>query len=246
MTDVQVRDEALTLFLAGHETTADALTWAWYLLSQNPEAEAAFHAELDHVLAGRLPSFDDLPRLRYTEGVFAEALRLYPPAWGIGRRALEDYPVGGFLDPGALGGPDEPVRGASRSALVFRSACVPSRALVGGRSGAAEVCVFPVWRRRAGVHRGALRVDGGHADPGGDRTALAAAPGARTSRGKSRADHLASETRDANDRRAALAPGSSRVDQFIPSESVTHGAFQFRHKLNELLEKLCCSRTERG
>jgi len=99
MSDEQVRDEALTLFLAGHETTADALTWAWYLLSQNPEAEAAFHAELDRVLAGRLPSFDDLPQLRYTENVFAEALRLYPPAWGIGRRALEDFPVGDFVIP---------------------------------------------------------------------------------------------------------------------------------------------------
>jgi cytochrome P450 len=99
MTDEQVRDEALTLFLAGHETTADALTWAWYLLSQNPPAEEAFHAELDRVLAGRLPSFDDLPQLRYTESVFAEVLRLFPPAWGIGRRALEDYPVGDFVIP---------------------------------------------------------------------------------------------------------------------------------------------------
>jgi len=99
MTDEQVRDEALTLFLAGHETTADALTWTWYLLSQNPEAEAAFHAELDRVLGGRLPSFEDLPQLRYTESVFAEALRLYPPAWGIGRRALEDYPIGDFVIP---------------------------------------------------------------------------------------------------------------------------------------------------
>jgi cytochrome P450 len=99
MTDIQVRDEALTLFLAGHETTADALTWAWYLLSQNPQAEAAFHAELDQVLGGRLPAFDDLPQLRYTERVFAETLRLYPPAWGIGRRALEEYQVGGFLIP---------------------------------------------------------------------------------------------------------------------------------------------------
>ncbi len=99
MTDEQVRDEALTLFLAGHETTADALTWTWYLLSQNPQAEAAFHAELDRVLEGRLPSFEDLPQLRYTESVFAEALRLYPPAWGIGRRALEDYPIGDFVIP---------------------------------------------------------------------------------------------------------------------------------------------------
>jgi cytochrome P450 len=99
MTDVQVRDEALTLFLAGHETTADALTWTWYLLSQNPAAEAAFHAELDEVLAGGSPSLEDVPRLRYTESVFSEALRLYPPGWGIGRRALEDYPVGDFLIP---------------------------------------------------------------------------------------------------------------------------------------------------
>jgi cytochrome P450 len=99
MTDEQVRDEALTLFLAGHETTADALTWAWYLLSQNPQVEAAFHAELDRVLAGRLPSFADLPELRYTESVFAETLRLYPPAWGIGRRALEDYQVSDFAIP---------------------------------------------------------------------------------------------------------------------------------------------------
>jgi cytochrome P450 len=99
MSDEQVRDEALTLFLAGHETTADALTWAWYLLSQNPQAEGVFHAELDQVLGGRLPSFEDLPQLRYTESVFAEALRMFPPAWGIGRRALEDYPVGDFLIP---------------------------------------------------------------------------------------------------------------------------------------------------
>ena len=99
MTDTQVRDEALTLFLAGHETTADALTWAWYLLARHPQAEAAFHAELDSVLSGRLPAFEDLPRLRYTAGVFSEALRLYPPAWGIGRRALEDYPIGGFVIP---------------------------------------------------------------------------------------------------------------------------------------------------
>ena len=99
MTDQQVRDEALTLFLAGHETTSNALTWTWYLLSQNPPAEAAFHAELDRVLAGRLPSFEDLPQLRYTESVLAESMRLFPPVWAIGRRALEDYPVGDYVIP---------------------------------------------------------------------------------------------------------------------------------------------------
>jgi cytochrome P450 len=99
LSDKQVRDEALTLLLAGHETSANALTWTWYLLSQNPDAEAKLHAELDHVLGGRLPTLDDLPQLRYTEGVFAESLRLYPPAWAIGRRAKQDFSVGEYIIP---------------------------------------------------------------------------------------------------------------------------------------------------
>ena len=99
MTDTHLRDEVMTMFLAGHETTANALSWTWYLLAQNPEAEARFHAEVDGVLAGRSPSFDDLPRLRYTEMVLAESMRRYPPAWGIGRRAIEDFTIGGYLVP---------------------------------------------------------------------------------------------------------------------------------------------------
>jgi cytochrome P450 len=99
MSDKQIRDEALTLFLAGHETTANALMWSWYLLSQNPSSAAKFYEEVDRVLDGRLPSFDDLPRLKFTEGVFAEAMRLYPPAWVIGRRAKKDYSIAGFSIP---------------------------------------------------------------------------------------------------------------------------------------------------
>lgn len=90
MTDLQLRDELLTLFLAGHETTATALTWTWYLLSQHPEIEARLHVELDSVLGGRTPDVSDLPRLVYAEKVLAESMRLYPPAWVIGRRALAD------------------------------------------------------------------------------------------------------------------------------------------------------------
>jgi cytochrome P450 len=93
MTDQQLRDEALTIFLAGHETTANTLTWTWYLLSQNPDAEAKFHAEIDAVIEGRVPAAEDFPRLRYTEMVLAESMRLYPPAWIIGRRALSDYRI---------------------------------------------------------------------------------------------------------------------------------------------------------
>jgi cytochrome P450 len=98
MTDMQVRDEAMTLFLAGHETTANALTWSWYLLSQHPQIASRMYAEIDSVLQGRTPGFDDLPQLKYVEMVLAEAMRLYPPAWAVGRKAigpfqLRDFPV---------------------------------------------------------------------------------------------------------------------------------------------------------
>jgi cytochrome P450 len=99
MSDQQLRDEVMTLLLAGHETTATLLTWTWYLLSQHPAVEAQLHAELDAVLAGRLPSATDMPQLRYTRMVLAEALRLYPPAWIIGRRTIEAYEVGEYILP---------------------------------------------------------------------------------------------------------------------------------------------------
>ena len=99
MSDEQVRDEALTLFLAGHETTALALTWALYLLSQNPDCERRLHQEVDAVLGDRAPEFDDLSRLPYTEMVIAETLRLYPSAWAIGRKAIEEFELGGFHIP---------------------------------------------------------------------------------------------------------------------------------------------------
>jgi cytochrome P450 len=99
MSDQQLRDEAMTIFLAGHETTAMLLTWTWYVLSQHPVVEAQLHTELDTVLAGRLPTLEDIPRLSYTRMVLAEAMRLYPPAWIIGRRAIESYAVGGYVIP---------------------------------------------------------------------------------------------------------------------------------------------------
>lgn len=99
MTDEQLRDEAMTLFVAGHETTANALTWTWYLLSQHPEVEAKLHREIDTVLAGKLPGAADVARLPYTEMVFAEAMRMYPPAWTMGRRVLTDYQIGKYVVP---------------------------------------------------------------------------------------------------------------------------------------------------
>jgi cytochrome P450 len=96
MTDQQVRDEAMTLFGAGHETTAVTLMWTWYLLSQHPEVEAKLHGELAEVLGGRLPTLEDLSRLKYTEMVVKESMRLYPPAWGTSRQPNKDVTLGGY------------------------------------------------------------------------------------------------------------------------------------------------------
>jgi cytochrome P450 len=99
MTDEQLRDEVLTIFLAGYETVANALTWTWLLLAQNPDAEAKLHAEIDAVLGGRLPTLEDIPQLRYTEMVLAESMRLYPPAWAMGRQATCDVEIGPYKLP---------------------------------------------------------------------------------------------------------------------------------------------------
>jgi len=99
MSDEQLRDEVMTLFLAGHETTALTLSWCWYLLGLDPKAEKKFHEELDMVLNGRLPTFSDLPQLKYTEKIAKESMRLYPPAFGVGRQAIEDCEIGGYKIP---------------------------------------------------------------------------------------------------------------------------------------------------
>jgi cytochrome P450 len=99
MTDSQLRDEALTFLFAGHETTALALTWTWYLLSEHPDVEQKLHAELRSVLEGRAATVADLPRLRYAEQVIKEAMRLYPPVWAIGRETTAECEIGGHRVP---------------------------------------------------------------------------------------------------------------------------------------------------
>jgi cytochrome P450 len=99
MSDQQLRDEAVTFFFAGHETTALALSWTWYLLAQHPEVEARLLQELDSVLGGRLPTAADIPCLVYAERVLKEALRLYPPVWSVARQAREALELGGHPIP---------------------------------------------------------------------------------------------------------------------------------------------------
>lgn len=95
MSDQQLRDETITLILAGHETTAIALSWTWMLLAQNPETRTKLEEELDRVLGGRAPTVADLPKLEYADRVIKESMRLYPPAWSTGRQALQDTSIGG-------------------------------------------------------------------------------------------------------------------------------------------------------
>jgi len=99
MSDRQIRDEALTLFLTGFDTTSLALTWTWYLISQHPQVEAELHEELDRVLQGRLPTLEDYPNLKFTRMVFAESMRLYPPIYIIARQAVEAFTIGEYEVP---------------------------------------------------------------------------------------------------------------------------------------------------
>lgn len=96
MSDAQLRDEVMTLFLAGHETTAISLSWACFLLAQHPEIEAKLVEELQNVVGEREPTVEDVPRFRYTEMILKESMRLYPAVWGIGRRAIADCEIGGY------------------------------------------------------------------------------------------------------------------------------------------------------
>ncbi|HEV8360374.1 MAG TPA: cytochrome P450 [Candidatus Thermoplasmatota archaeon] len=103
MSAQQVRDEAVTVLLAGHETTANGLTWTWYLLSQHPEVAAQLRAEVAAVLGDRAPTAEDVPKLKLARQVFAEGMRLYPPAWIIGRKAIEPVRIAGYdLPKGSL------------------------------------------------------------------------------------------------------------------------------------------------
>ena len=166
MTDRQLRDEAMTLFVAGHETTALALTYALYLLAAHPGQQEPLAAELGQVLAGRDAEFTDLERLKLTEAVLLEGMRLYPPVWSVGRQALVDVEIGGyrlpkgstfFISQWVMHRDPSPVRESgefSARALGRRRAAPP-----------AAIRLFPFRRRPAHLHREPLRDDGSDVDP---------------------------------------------------------------------------------
>ena len=162
MSDEQVRDEAMTIFLAGHETTANALSWTWYLLSQTPEVEARLHEEVDRVLAGRAAA----PRGHCRRS--GSSSRSSPSRCGcirrrgsIGRRAIDAFAIDGYSIPARSLVAGEPVSDATRCPLFSRAGALQSRSLDAGVQGrAAAVCVFPLRRRHSPLHRRVVRVDG--------------------------------------------------------------------------------------
>ena len=178
MSDKQIRDEVMTFFLAGHETTALALSWALYLLSRNPDAEQKLHEELDRVLGGRAAELPDLPSLIWTDCVIKEAMRLYPPAWAMGRCALKEFELGGIRHSEGRNHRDEPVGRPPRCAPLPQPGKVRSRPLDGrARAKAAALRLLSVRRGPAAMHRQHLRDDGSGAGAGDDRATVSGAGG---------------------------------------------------------------------
>jgi cytochrome P450 len=187
----QLHDEMMTFIFTGHETTAIALAWTWYLLSLHPECEARLHDEVGRVLNGRAPTTEDLPNLPYTRMVFQEALRLYPPVWGIARQTTQDEEIGGYHIPAK----------STLSVLPFVThrhpefwpnpeAFDPER-FTPNVLRSASLRLFSFWRRRAPVHRQSLRDDGSAAHYCRRGPAFSLASGSRTNDRPDAVHHLA-------------------------------------------------------
>lgn len=191
MTNQQVKDEALTLFLAGHETTANLLAWTFYLLGQNPQVESELIAEIDRVLAGRTVTVADLPNLPYTEMVLKEAMRIYPPAWVVSRQAIQDVQLGDYHIP----------KGASVVISPYISQhdprwfpqpekFDPSRFTPENEAKLPRYAYFPFGAGRACALATACH-DGGALGAGDDPASLSRGAGARSSGGNGAAGHAA-------------------------------------------------------
>ena len=181
LSETEIRDEAVTLLLAGHETTARALTWAWHLLTLYPDAAGKLRAELGEVLGDRPPTAADYARLPYTRAVFCETLRLYPPVWALARIATREVDLGHLVIPdGGTVIMSQWVMHRDPQLFEHALAFRPERWL--GRTGAASGCLLPVRRRPAPVYRGALRDARGRAGAGHAGAALAGGGAGRSPR----------------------------------------------------------------
>ena len=207
MSDDQVRDEVLTIFLAGYETVANGLTWTWYLLSQNPEVEAKLHAELDVVLGTgadrRSATLADYANLKYTEQIFAESMRLYPPAWAMGRMSTKPVKLGEYLIPsGAHFFFSQYLLGRSEEYFPDPLRFDPDRFSAENKAKRPKFTYFPFWRRERAVHRRVVRLDGRRLLDCNPGSALAAELRRKRSAGGAGEDHIAA-ARSANDEAAS-------------------------------------------
>ena len=204
MSDKQLRDEILTIFLAGHETTANALSWIWYLLARHPEAEARLHDELDRVLGGRLPTYGDLAELKWTRMVIEEAMRLYPPAHTIARTALGEDRIGGVRVPaGAIITVSIYMTHRNPNLWTEPERFDPERFAPGGIRATPPLRLSAVRRRPAHLHRQRLCAGGNPGHRGRHRATLPAAPRPRPCGFAHRAHHSARQGRHLGHPRAA-------------------------------------------
>jgi len=200
MTAQEVRDQVVTIFMAGHETTAQALAWTWYLLSQHPAVEAKLHAELASVLEGGTPRHEDVANLPYSRMVLEEAMRLYPPAHTLGRQPIAADEVLGHRIPAGSTVLVVPWMLHRKPSLWERPDRFEPERFSPERAAARPRFTLPAVRRRpAHLHRRGVRHGGRHLDPGDDRTALSPAPQARPSGRAARPDHDQAALRAADD-----------------------------------------------
>ena len=197
--DQAIRNELVTLVLAGHETTANLLTWAWYMLARYPLAESTLHRELDRVLGDRPPTYADVPQLTYTARIVDETLRMYPPAAAFARRPLHDVVLGGYAVPAMTSVFLSPyVLGRDPRFFEEPSSFRPDR---WEKPEQPKLRVLPVRRREQDVHRRAARAARGRARHRGDRAAVPAAAGRTTCASSRRGGRCCGRSRPCSRRR---------------------------------------------
>jgi len=211
-TDEMLRDQVITIFLAGFETVANALSWTWYLLSENPEAERKLSMEVSEVLGTRLPTADDVSRLRYTEMVFAESMRLYPPAWAMGRQARDDFELGPYrLPAGTTVLASQFITQRDGRNFTEPLRFNPERFALAGRATFPKFCYFPFGAGSRQLHRRSPGVDGGSTCTLDYHAKLEIVAGSGTAGRAASVNHASSQIRRADAGRTKRVRGAAKV-----------------------------------